>query len=66
MPNNMGRNINIEQIKQEKMELQGAKKCLWKTRKSEEELQETGETKTIKTLDKRMGIMDQVLLKRRT
>ena len=55
--------IDMEQAKQEKLELKRAKESLWKLRNTENKMEQTQEILEIKKLEKKHEIMEQVLEK---
>ena len=62
LPKQVRENFIVEQVKQERLELQKTRKNLWKLRKTEEKLEETEEIKKIRKLDKNMELVEQVLI----
>ena len=55
--------IDMEQAKQEKLELKRAKESLWKLRNTENKMEQSQEILEIKKLEKKHEVMEQVLEK---
>ena len=66
IPMNLKEQVELEQRKENKLELKRAKESLWKLRKTEKKLEQTPEMIEIEKLEKRQETIEKVLQKYKT